>query len=38
MDYIIQIDEKAPYQEVTKDWDIVESLPDGTYLARKKGE
>ena len=38
MDYIIQIDEKAPYQEITKEWDIIESLPDGTYLAHKKGE
>lgn len=38
MDYIIQIDEKASYQEVTKEWDIIESLPDGTYLAHKKGE
>lgn len=38
MDYIIQIDEKASYQEVTNEWDIVEALPDGTYLAHKKGE
>lgn len=36
-EYIIQIDPNTSYQEVTQEWNILEQLPNGTYLAEKKG-